>query len=129
MRSPQAGGPPNSMSMSRDYRQMYNDDSRHRDSADKEYVESDSNVYHVETLEKLNSFDLREPDTYYGTVEIHENHEIHENNEDHEFHEIREGNKLVSFQSEKSEKTKIEFPYFTDEDDQLSDFDDQNGKL
>ena len=41
MRSPAAGGPPNSMSMSRDYRQMYNDTEQRggRNESDKECIE------------------------------------------------------------------------------------------
>ena len=132
MRSPQAGGPPNSMSMTRDYRQQYNDDPRHRESNDKEYVQSDSDpdqavIYQVENFEKLNSFDLRNSDPS-PNVDLEETPET-ENYNIHDIHEIRDGNKLLSFRSEKSEKSeklKIEFPYFTDEENNqdFSDYDD-----
>ena len=51
MRSPAAGGPPNSMSMSRDYRQMYNDNPGRRDERDKDCDEIELELERVESFQ------------------------------------------------------------------------------
>ena len=80
------------MSMSRDYRQMYNDDSQGHRGSDKEFIESETEIDELENHVKSDDakFDV----------------------------EIRHDNKVVSFQSAKMSDGKNEkLPFFSDDED------------
>ena len=87
MRSPAAGGPPNSMSMSRDYRQMYNDNTRPRDDRDKECIE----IQRIDSYQSGHSINMERFESYQTELTQNSQHDKFE--------------RVESFQTELTEKT------------------------